>query len=518
MNPTDRTALFYATIISLGGFLFGFDAAVISGVVGFVSNDFALNEWWIGAIVSAPSLGAIVAALVVGPLADYIGRKKVMLGLAVLYSVSAVASALAPDATTLLIARFIGGLAFGTLMLAPIYIAELAPAHLRGRMVSINQLNIVVGFSAAYFANYFILNLSQGQSDLALALSLEHNAWRYMLGLEALPALAYFFFMLLAPESPRYLVLQNRTDEARRILARIAPAGQIDDLVQRIAASSVDATDRLIGKIRDLFRPELRRVLVIGLIAGVAQQSSGINVVFFYAPTIFEQSGVGTNAAFAQATYVGLINVVFTLLAIALIDKIGRKPLMLAGLAGVAVSMALAAYGFYAAYYELPIEQFVMLSDQHSLSGLEPLVGQRFENDVAFKAAAEAVIGKTALVKHEAAIIQAAVHMNANIILIGIMGFVASFAFSLGPVMWVLFSEIFPNRIRGLCIALMGTVNSGVSWLVQFVFPWELATLGSAGTFMLYAASAVVFLMLMVWLMPETRGKSLEQLELELAA
>ena len=153
MIKTERTALFYAAVISLGGFLFGFDAAVISGVVNFITPEFNLNEWWVGAVVSAPSFAAIIAALTVGPVADYVGRKKVMLTLAMLYTISAVASALAPDVITLLVARFIGGLAFGTLMLAPIYIAELAPARLRGRMVSVNQLNIVVGFSAAYFAN-----------------------------------------------------------------------------------------------------------------------------------------------------------------------------------------------------------------------------------------------------------------------------------------------------------------------------------------------------------------------------
>ena len=151
MISTDRTALFYAAVISLGGFLFGFDAAVISGVIGFITPEFNLNEWWVGAVVSAPSFAAIIAALTVGPVADYVGRKKVMLTLALLYTVSAVASAFAPDALTLVAARFIGGLAFGTLMLAPIYIAEISPARLRGRLVSVNQLNIVVGFSAAYF-------------------------------------------------------------------------------------------------------------------------------------------------------------------------------------------------------------------------------------------------------------------------------------------------------------------------------------------------------------------------------
>ncbi|MEM7281845.1 MAG: sugar porter family MFS transporter [Pseudomonadota bacterium] len=517
MTKTDRTALFYASVISLGGFLFGFDAAVISGVVGFVTAEFDLNEWWVGAVVSAPSFGAMIAALTVGPVADYVGRKPVMLVLALLYTVSATISAFAPDATTLLAARFIGGLAFGTLMLAPIYIAELAPARLRGRMVSINQLNIVVGFSAAYFANYFILGASQSGSNFAQSLGLDQFAWRWMLGLEVLPAFMYFFLMLIAPESPRFLVLQDKVDEARRIMSRIAPAEQVENLLQSIKDSSKEVTSHIGAKIKDMFRPELRMVLIVGLIAGIAQQSSGINVVFFYAPTIFEQSGVGTNAAFAQATLVGIINVVFTILAMVLIDRLGRKPLMLAGLAGVVVSMTISAYGFYSAHYELSMDDARAISQQYDIEGLERLANIRYEDDVSFKAGAFHAIGEDVMKANEAVVIQSAIHMNSTIVLAGILGFVASFAFSLGPVMWVLFSEIFPNRIRGVCMALMGVVNSGVSSFVQFIFPWELATLGSAGTFILFAAFALLFFVLLAWLMPETRGRSLEELEKELA-
>jgi len=514
---TERTALFYAAVISLGGFLFGFDAAVISGVISFITPEFELNELWVGAVVSAPSLAAIIAALTVGPIADYVGRKKVMLALALLYTISAVASALAPGIVTLVVARFIGGLAFGTLMLAPIYIAEIAPSRLRGRMVSVNQLNIVVGFSVAYFANYFILQANQSGSELSVALGLDKWAWRWMLGLEATPAALYFFFMLIVPESPRYLVLQGQTEKAREILTRISPAEQIDEILTEIGNSAREATSNLLGKIKDMFRPELRLVIVVGLIAGIAQQSSGINVVFFYAPTIFEQSGVGTNAAFAQATYVGIVNVVFTVVAMLLIDRLGRRPLMLAGLLGVTISMSIAAYGFHTAYYQLPADTTASLVAEQDLAGLETIAGVRYENDVAFKAAATAAVGETVFKANEASLMQSATNMNPTIVLVGLLGFVASFAFSLGPVMWVLFSEVFPNRIRGVCMAFMGIVNSGVSWFVQFIFPFELARFGSAGTFMLFAIFAAVCLMLLARLMPETRGKSLEQLEIELA-
>ena len=455
MTKTDRTALFYASVIALGGFLFGFDAVVISGVVPFITPEFGLNEWWVGAVVSAPSFAAIAAALTVGPVADYVGRKRVMIVLALLYTISAVASAFAPDAATLVIARLIGGFAFGTLMLAPIYIAEIAPARLRGRMVSVNQFNIVIGFSAAYFANYYILQLSQSGSAFATTLGLDTHTWRWMLGLEALPAVLYFLFMLFVPESPRWLVLQGHEKQARAIMRRIVPATQIDELLACIHDSVQEATSNLLDKIRDMFRPELRLVMVVGVIAAIAQQSSGINAVYFYAPTIFEESGVGTNAAFAQATYIGVVNVVFTIAAILLIDRLGRRPLMLTGLVGIAISMFLSAWGF---------------------------------------------------------------HIDSSeVVLAGILGFVASFAFSLGPVMWVLFSEIFPNRIRGVCMAFVGIINSGVSWFIQFIFPVELARLGPAMSMIIFGITAVVFVVLLAWLMPETRGFSLEELEKKLA-
>ncbi len=500
----------------MGGFLFGFDAAVISGVVGFITPLFDLDDWQIGLVVGAPTLAAIVAAFTVGPVADQVGRKKVMLTLALLYTLSATASALAPDVNTLIVARFIGGLAFGTLMLAPIYIAEISPARLRGRMVSVNQLNIVIGFSAAYFVNYFLLQASQSAEPWVQTIRLDDHAWRWMLGIEALPAAFYFFAMLFVPESPRWLVLHGREAQARSILQKITHAERIESKLGEIAASAHGVTDPLFKRARQLFRPELRLVLVIGLIVGIAQQISGINSVYFYAPTIFEQSGVGTNAAFAQATYIGIINVVFTVFAMLTIDRFGRRPLMILGLAGVAISMCISAYGFHQARYELPAEVVSELGEFIDSARLHEIVGVTYENDLEFKAAVRGVIGDSALKVHEAKLIQAAVQMNQRIVLIGILGFVASFAFSLGPVMWVLFSEIFPNAIRGVSMSIMGVINSGVSFGVQFIFPWELSNLGTATTFFLYGLFAAVFLVLVAWLLPETRGRTLEELELEL--
>ncbi len=516
MTGTDRTALYYAAIISLGGFLFGFDAAVISGVVGFITPLFDLDEAQIGLVVSAPSLAAIIAALTVGPAADQVGRKKVMLVLALLYTISATASAIAPDITTLIVARFVGGLAFGTLMLAPIYIAEIAPARLRGRMVSVNQLNIVIGFSAAYFANYFILNASESGAPWVAATGVEEHAWRWMLGLEALPAAAYFLLMFLVPESPRWLVLHGKTDRAATILARITEPANIQPMLEEIASSATGAIDSLWSRLKALLKPELRLVLVVGFIVGIAQQASGINSVYFYAPTIFEQSGVGTNAAFMQATYIGIINVVFTIIAMLTIDRFGRKPLLLLGLLGVFVSMSVTAYGFHTATYEMPADRAAEFAEQFDAPELAAIGGIRFDNDLEFKGALIDIIGRSALRANESALIEAAIRINPRIVLAGILGFVASFAFSLGPVMWVLFSEIFPNRIRGVAMAVMGVVNSGVSTGVQFIFPWELANFGTAMTFLIYGVVSLVCLVLVAKLLPETRGRTLEELEREL--
>ncbi len=516
MTKTDRTALLYAAVISLGGFLFGFDAAVISGVVGYVTPLFDLDDWQIGLVVSAPSMAAIIAALTVGPMADEIGRKKVMLVLALLYTASAAASAFAPDVATLIAARFIGGLAFGTLMLAPIYIAEIAPARLRGRMVSVNQLNIVIGFSAAYFANYYLLNTSQSGAAWVSAIGLDEHAWRFMLGIEAIPAACYFFLMLLVPESPRWLILHNQVERARTILKRITPATRIDSKLGEIAASAKGATESLWNRLKQLFKPELKLVLAIGIVVGVSQQVSGINSVYFYAPTIFEQSGVGTNAAFAQATYIGIINVVFTILAMLTIDRFGRKPLMLLGLAGVVVSMSITAYGFHRATFELAPVAAYELAAELDAPAIESLAGVAFDNDLDYKRAIEEIVGSSALRANDSAIVEAAIRMNPTIVMVGVLGFVASFAFSLGPVMWVLFSEIFPNRIRGVAMAFMGVINAGVSAGVQFIFPWELSNLGTAMTFFLYAVVSLVCLMLVAKLLPETRGRTLEELELEL--
>lgn len=511
-------AVYYSFIVALGGFLFGFDASVVSGVIGFITREFDLNEWQIGLVVGAPTLAGIASSLASGVLSDYIGRKRVLMILAVLYTVSAAGSALAPNYETLVAARFLGGFAFASLGIAPMYIAEIAPADKRGLFVSFNQLNIMIGFSAAYFANYFLLGAGESGAAWVTTLGIDRHTWRWMLGLGALPAIVWVLMLLPIPESPRWLALKGRIDEARAVLSRIRAASRVDAALDEIRSTTREAAGSLRTRLSRLFHPSMKLPLVIGLIIGIAQQVTGINAVYFYAPSIFEQTGVGTNAAFAQATLIGIINVIFTVIAMLLIDRLGRKPLLTIGLVGVILSMGLCSYGFSEARYQLTAQSIASVSADVDRAALAPLLNVEYPDDVSFKRAVEGAIGHSQMKAHEAQLIQASVRINATLVLTGILAFVASFALSLGPVMWVLFSELFPNRIRGVAMAFVGCFNSLASFAVQFLFPWELSRLGSAWTFATFGLFGVVSLALMVWLQPETKGKSLEQIEAEFAA
>jgi len=270
------------------------------------------------------------------------------------------------------------------------------------------------------------------------------------------------------------------------------------------------------GTLKELFQPAMKLVLTIGIVMAILQQITGINSVFFYAPMIFEQSGIGTDASFMQAVLVGLVNLVFTVFAIMLIDRLGRRPLMIFGLAGIASCMLLLAYGFGIATYTLSNDAILALPASLDVEALMPIAGQVFDSDVAFNNALVAVIGNDAFSSHQSILVSSAISMNPTLILIGILGFVASFAISLGPVMWVLFSELFPNRIRGIAISFVGLINSAVSFTVQLVFPWELENLGSSMTFLIYGIFAILGLVIIMKVLPETKGRRLEELEAEL--
>jgi MFS family permease len=383
-------------------------------------------------------------------------------------------------------------------------------------MVSFNQLNIVVGISAAFFTNYLILRLGQADTGWAHTLGLGTYNWRWMLGLETLPAVLYFVGLFFVPESPRWLMLKGRDQEAGAILTRAVGEAEAHGELGEIRASLARDAGKAKGSVRDLLAPAMRLVLTIGIVVAILQQITGINSVFFYAPMIFEQSGIGTDASFAQAVLVGLTNLVFTIVAILVIDRIGRKPLLNLGLAGIAVSMFVLAFGFSSATYTLTGEARSALPAEVDVPAVAELEGTTFESDVEYKQALRTALGDERATRYESEFIGAAIAMNPWLVLFGIIGFVAAFAVSLGPVMWVLFSELFPNRVRGIAISFVGLINSGVSFGVQLVFPWELATFGSATTFLLYGLFAAVGLVFVVMVVPETKGRSLEELEAEL--
>ncbi|MBO6575185.1 MAG: sugar porter family MFS transporter [Rhodothermales bacterium] len=509
-----RYVMRVALTVAMGGFLMGFDASVISGVVGFIETEFSLSKIELGWAVSSLTLTATLAMMTAGPLSDRFGRRKVLFWAAILFAVSAIASAFAPNFWTLVVARMIGGFGVGaSLIIAPMYIAEIAPPAVRGQMVSFNQLNIVVGISAAFFSNYLILQLGQSDAGWVQSLAFEANNWRWMLGVETLPALLYFVGLFFVPESPRWLMLKGRELEARGVLEDAVGKEEAHREVADIQASLAKDADKEKASVRELFAPAMRLVITIGVVIGVIQQITGINSVFFYAPMIFEQSGIGTDASFAQAILVGLINLVFTVIAIMYIDKLGRKALLVAGLSGITVSMFVLTFGFGSATYTLTADSIATLPTELNVAAVAPMQDVTYDNDVAFKQALQDALGEAEATQNESAFIKAAISMNPWLVLIGVLGFVASFAVSLGPVMWVLFSELFPNRIRGIAISFVGLINSAVSFGVQLVFPWELATLGSATTFFIYGLFAVVGLVFVVAKLPETKGRSLEELE-----
>jgi MFS transporter, SP family, arabinose:H+ symporter len=503
-----------AAIVALGGLLMGFDASVISGVNKFVQIDFNLTDLQLGFSVSSLTIIASLAMMFAGPISDRFGRRIVLKACAIIFTISAIGSALAPNFTLFLIFRMLGGIGVGaSLILAPMYIAEIAPPAIRGKMVSFNQLNIVIGISLAFFTNYLIISLADSDATWVESLGIGEHNWRWMLGIEALPAVLYFFGLYLVPRSPRWLAMKGKIDEALQVMKLFREEKEAEEDIKLVQDSLKSDQNKKKASIKSLLMPSLKVVLTIGLVIGILQQITGINSVFFYAPMIFEQSGIGTDASFIQAILVGLTNLVFTILAMLFIDKLGRKPLLAIGVSGIAIFMFLLAYGFNSATYILKEEKLSALSTQIDQSLIMGIVGKEFSDDVEYKNALKDLLGPIKSKQYESELITAAIDMNPMLILIGIIGFVASFAISLGPVMWVLFSELFPLHVRGIAISAVGFVNSAVSAGVQFVFPWELSTIGSAPTFLIYGLFALLGLVFIIFKVPETKGKSLEELE-----
>tara|TARA_B100001057_G_C22766000_1_gene917678 strand:- start:80 stop:1441 length:1362 start_codon:yes stop_codon:yes gene_type:complete len=449
----------------------------------------------------------------------------------------------------------IGGVAFGAaLILAPLYIAEIAGAKNRGKLVATQQLNIMLGFFVAFLSNYFFNEYSSGYEFLT-----KQNLWQWMLGIEAVPALIYFCFLFYVPKSPRWLYAQNRKEEGRKVLELLHG--------KEMASTESEAIEKNLDKEKniekasftELFKPALRFIVVLGLIIGILQQASGINAIYFYATSIFKLTGIGTGNAFAQGAILGLISVICAVIAMVLMDRVGRRPLMLFGIAGISASLLLCSYEFGQAKYQLSAEKIAeicqtdelekkqseleekqslskfdqkaldntkssirkLTETKEKLSGIEKTVS--YESDILFKQSLQKLLVKKGeademeLYNHcKNAFLEQSIEMNALNVLIGILGFIAFFNLSLGPVMWVMLSEMYPNKIRGLAIGTIGLVNSFTAWFVTQIFPWELSNLGGSQTFLIFGLVALAGFFVLYKLLPETKGKSLEQLESEL--
>jgi len=449
MAATSRS-IRIALVAALGGFLLGFDATVIAGAVPFIRDDFGLggsaHSLALGWAVSSLGWGAMAGNLCTGVLSDRYGRRSVLLLTAVLFLGSSLLAAFAHSYTTFILARILGGLAVGAAILtAPMYIAEMAPAERRGLLVAINQLMIVIGISASFFSNDFILTIAAG-------------SWRWMLGVEAIPSLVFLALLTTVPESPRWLLARGRRAQALEVLRAVRDRDAEAELEKIQAAARAGRT----GSWSALLSRRMRFVMVFAAGLAFFQQITGINAVLYYLPTIFAQTGGGLASAFHQAAIVGAVNFAMTLVAMRWIDRLGRKPLLIVGTGGMAA--ALLAIGW------------------------------------AFRAGAAAG-GAAAPVAHPL------------MVLVAIVAFVACFAISLGPVTWVMVAEIFPNEQRALAISVVGFWNSLVSATVTLIFPWELAHWGASGTFLAYGLLAVAALVFVLALGPETRGKTLEEIE-----
>jgi SP family arabinose:H+ symporter-like MFS transporter len=433
-----NNVLWISLAAACGGLLFGFDTAVIAGVTPFIQPYFQLDELGLGWAVSCVLIGCAVGTQLAGKPSDMLGRKKTLLGTAVLFLIGALSSALAVSFQAFLWFRILGGVGVGAAsVLSPIYIAEIAPPKLRGRLVSTNQLALVIGILIAFFSNYFLA----GMGD---------DNWRWMLGIGAVPAFMFLVFLLFMPESPYWLFSKGQYEEARQVLNRLMLQ---EEAVGEWTRMQQAVQEKRTGSIRELMAPKYRRWLIAGILLAAFQQATGINAILYYAPVIFEQAGSGTDVALLQTVAVGFVNLLFTLIAMFTIDRIGRRPLLLAG--------------------EISMAGFLLL-----LSGVF-------------------FMGK----------------LEGYWVMFFILGFIASFAVSSGPATWVLISEIYPTKVRSLAVSLATLALWISNFAVSYTFPVMLKYWHGGYTFLFYAGINLLAYFFIRARIPETKGKSLEEME-----
>lgn len=443
-------ALVGSTLVAaLGGLLFGFDTAVISGATDALQSVFRLSPGQLGFTVASALIGTVVGSIAAGRPADVWGRKPSLMVVAVLYLVSSLGSGLAWDWWSFLAFRMLGGVGVGAAsVVSPMYIAEIAPARYRGRLVALMQVNVVVGISAAFLSNYLLAGLNLGA-----------NEWRWMLGIQAIPSALFFVLLLPTPESPRWLVGRGREAEARAVMSRlgVSPAGvelEVDQIRRSLDPSLHAGGD-------SLFRRAYRRPILLAVAIAMFNQLSGINALMYYAPNIFKMAGASKDSALQQAVAIGGTMTVFTIFGMVVIDRFGRRKLMLAGSIGYILSLGVTAWAFYT-------------------------YGTNFTP------------------------------AGSRVVLAGLIVFIASHAFGQGAVIWVFISEIFPNRVRAAGQGLGSTVHWVMAAAISWTFPSIADRFGGGHAFAFYAAMMVLQLVWVIAVMPETKGVPLEEIQREL--
>lgn len=450
---------FLALAAALGGFLFGYDAAVVSGTISQISQQYGLDTMSQGWYVGCALIGSILGVAVGGVLSDNLGRRNTLFISAILFALSAIGCSVAHDFNFLVWARIVGGIGIGIVsIVSPLYISEISVAQYRGRMVALYQLAITVGFLGAYLVNFGLLNFSKGgASELTnpwLIKIFHDEVWRSMLGMSAIPSVLFFIIILFIPESPRWLILKNRESQSLQILTRIA--GSVQG-----AENELNAVKQAIGgetkaNWKELFKPGIMKAVLIGAAIAILGQFMGVNAVLYYGPSIFQSSGLSGDDSLFYQVIVGLVNVITTILAIFIIDKVGRKKLVYFGVTGMIVALCMIALYF--------------------------------------------TVGKT-------------LDVPSIVLLICFLAYIFFCAISISAVIWVLLSEMYPTKIRGLAMSIAGFSLWVGTYLIGQLTPWMLENLTPAGTFILFAVMCLPYMYIIWKLVPETTGKTLEEIE-----
>lgn len=430
-------------VAAIGGLLFGYDTAVVAGAIGFIEEKYKLSPAMTGWAASCALVGCMIGAMVAGGLSDKLGRRKVLMISAWAFAISSLGILIPLDLSSFIIFRMIGGIGIGIAsILSPMYISEIAPANIRGRLISIYQLGIVIGILLIYFVNAAIAGLHDHSWNV-------ESGWRWMFGSGLLPSLFFIILLLRAPESPRWLAAQNNWAAAEDILRKVNGDAKASEEMDAIRQS----LNQKQGTTGELLRPGLRIALIIGIFLSIFSQVTGINVIMYYAPEIFKATGDGSSSALTQTVWVGAINTLMTLVAIRYVDQLGRKKLLLIGAAGMAICLALVGMAFY----------------QQATGGYW--------------------------------------------VLAGILLYISFFAISLGPLTFVVVAEIFPNHIRGRAMGIAIFFLWLSVYIVSQTFPMLLKAIGSAYTFWIYMVMSVLAFLFIWRMVPETKGKSLEEIQ-----